>query len=178
MSSKRFKYVSLFLLYVTSLPYLTAAAGPHCRRSSPIYSEDDLYRDNDNDQWSAPTIGVNAAETDIASTIDGNTELTETVTSTTAAPKIVFNVSKTVNNNIESSINNANKNHNHNSNSIDEDDDDFVPPPFTVDYDLKPAFRNAELTEQPLAARGIEISGLCSIIQGRKYGRMLVDRPL
>lgn len=42
--------------------------------------------------------------------------------------------------------------------------EEFVPPPFTVDYDLKPAFRDVELEEQPMEARGIEISGLCSIM--------------
>lgn len=48
--------------------------------------------------------------------------------------------------------------------SINDEADEFVPPPFTVDYDAKPGFRDAELVEQPMEARGLEISGLCSIM--------------
>ncbi|MPC14511.1 Pre-mRNA cleavage complex 2 protein Pcf11 [Portunus trituberculatus] len=51
-----------------------------------------------------------------------------------------------------------------NSSSIDEEVEEFVPPPFTVDLELKPAFRNVELTEQPILQQGVEASGLCSIM--------------
>ena len=47
--------------------------------------------------------------------------------------------------------------------------EEFVPPPFTVDLDLKPAFRDVELKDQPLLLQGVEASGLCSIMWGFHY---------
>lgn len=57
--------------------------------------------------WETPTVSVNAAETDIASSIDGNTELTtpEATPVGGLVTKIKFNVSKptlNINNNINS----------------------------------------------------------------------------
>ncbi|XP_066967762.1 pre-mRNA cleavage complex 2 protein Pcf11-like isoform X1 [Macrobrachium rosenbergii] len=125
-----------------------------------------ILPENDETVWTTPTVAVNAAETDIASSIDGNTELSTTDTSEPAVTKtkIVFNVSKPAIANSDGNITND-KNNDVNSNIVNEDEyEEFVPPPFTVDYDKKPGFRDVELEEQPLAARGIEISGLCSIM--------------
>lgn len=131
--------------------------------------------------WEAPVVSVNAAETDIASSIDGNMELTsptEAMTTRPAITKIKLNISKP----IVSNANNANSNSdavNNNNNeddaerkkrdalncsSIDEEVEEFIPPPFTVDLELKPAFRDVELVEQPMLQQGVEVSGLCSIM--------------
>ncbi|ROT72760.1 hypothetical protein C7M84_008805, partial [Penaeus vannamei] len=132
--------------------------------------ESSLLRNESTDEpmWDTPAVSVNAAETDIASSIDGNTELStpEATPAGGLVTKIKFNVSKPTLN-INNNINNENKKDNANetlNSSINDEADEFVPPPFTVDYDLKPAFRDVELEEQPMEARGIEISGLCSIM--------------
>ncbi|XP_068232652.1 pre-mRNA cleavage complex 2 protein Pcf11-like isoform X1 [Palaemon carinicauda] len=125
-----------------------------------------ILPEDDETVWATPAVAVNAAETDIASSIDGNTELSTTDTNeqTTTKTKIVFNVSKPAVANCDGNVMND-KNNDVNSNIVNEDEyEEFVPPPFTVDYDKKPGFRDVELEEQPLAARGIEISGLCSIM--------------
>ncbi|KAK4312787.1 hypothetical protein Pmani_015799 [Petrolisthes manimaculis] len=141
--------------------------------------EEDLFlnESNDDNLYEAPVIAVNNAETDIASSIDGNMEL-----SSTSPPSVVptinrikLNISKPVvaNVNNNSNINNNNNessdksdNHHHilNSSSIEEESDEFVPPPFTVDYKLKPAFRDVELEDMPVIFKGEEMSGLCSIM--------------
>lgn len=60
--------------------------------------------------WDTPTVSVNAAETDIASSIDGNTELStpEATPAGGLVTKIKFNVSKPTLN-INNNINNENK---------------------------------------------------------------------
>lgn len=71
--------------------------------------------------WEAPVVSVNAAETDIASSIDGNMELTsptEAMTTRPAITKIKLNISKP----IISNANNANSNSDAVNNNNNEDD--------------------------------------------------------
>ncbi|XP_053644787.2 pre-mRNA cleavage complex 2 protein Pcf11 isoform X4 [Cherax quadricarinatus] len=125
---------------------------------------------NEELQWEPPIMLVNAAETDIASSIDGNTELSvsDTTHTNTTVTKIKFNMSKPTlnNNNNNENVNEKNKLDNSllNSSSIEEEVEEFVPPPFTVDYNLKPSFKDVELIEQPSVGRGVELSGLCTIM--------------
>lgn len=149
-------------------------------RSPEDEDDSSILPNESNEEMVEPTIvPVNAAETDIASSIDGNTELSNSGTSHTnpTVTKIKFNMSKPSLSNSSTNNNNNNLNNNENSSenkkldhsllnssSIEEDIEEFVPPPFTVDYELKPSFKDVELIEQPSVGRGVELSGLCSIM--------------
>ncbi|XP_050689942.1 uncharacterized protein LOC126982137 isoform X2 [Eriocheir sinensis] len=142
--------------------------------------EEEEDEEEEEDHFVSPA--VNAAETDIASSIDGNMELpmpTDTLGTRPTIGKIRLNISKPmINNNNNNNNNNTNSNDNEeeadsaerkkrdalNSSSIDEEGEDFVPPPFTVDLDLKPGFEGVELDDQPVLMQGVEMSGLCSIM--------------
>ncbi|XP_076041386.1 uncharacterized protein LOC143025504 isoform X2 [Oratosquilla oratoria] len=130
--------------------------------------EDDSREEEEENVWVPPA--VNVSTTVISSSIDGNTELAtpETTRSVSLVPKIKITVAKPLLNNTSDGKATEGEDGNNNLEtsrlSLDGEFEEFDPPPFTVDYEVKPGFKGVELTETPMERRGCELSGLCSIM--------------
>ena len=128
--------------------------------------DDDDITDITDSRVSVNKTDMITATTDVLSSIDGNVELCDTPENSQSATssKIKISISKV---SLAASKSDSDKEKSKEAEKEPEPEepvDTFVPPPFTVDYDLKPGFRGVELKDMPCKNIGFETSNLCSIM--------------